>query len=211
MWFIEGDISKFFDRVNHSILHSLIQKKIQDKRVLRLILSGLNSKIHMPNGLEISSDMGTPQGGVLSPLLSNIYLNELDKWMEEQINAYHSGKQPRLNPIWSKLRSRNLMSQARKHPRSHPLDPNYRRMEYIRYADDFLVAIRGPYKDAVRVKNELAQFLKTRLRLDLSLEKTNITHISKGVGFLGHIISKRRVYIYQRFGKKKQFKKKKNA
>ena len=207
MWFIEGDISKFFDRVNHSILCTLIQKKVRDKRVLQLLRSGLVSKIHMPNGLEIAADMGTPQGGVLSPLLSNIYLNELDKWMEEQMGTYFSGKQPRKNPIWSKLRAKGLMKKARQNPWNDPLDPNYRRMEYIRYADDFLIAIRGPYEDAVRVKQELATFLQTQLRLELNLEKTHITHISKGVAFLGHVISKRQVYTYQRYGKEKQYKK----
>lgn len=207
MWFIEGDISKFFDRVNHNILSSLIQKKVRDKKVLKLIRTGLNAKIHMPNGLEISSDMGTPQGGVLSPLLSNIYLNELDKWIKEQINVYSSGKRPRLNPVWNKLRKKGLMKKARENPASDPLDPNYRRMEYIRYADDFLIAIRGPYEDAVRVRQELATFLQTQLKLELNLEKTHITHISKGVGFLGHVISKRQVYTYQRYGIKKQYKK----
>ena len=207
MWFIEGDISKFFDRVNHNILSSLIQKKVRDKKVLKLIRTGLNAKIHMPNGLEISSDMGTPQGGVLSPLLSNIYLNELDKWMEEQMNVYFSGERPKENKVWLKLRKEGLMKKARQNPASDPLDPNYRRMEYIRYADDFLVAIRGPLEDAVRVKHELAGFLKTRLKLELNLEKTSITHISKGVGFLGHVISKRQVYTYQRYGTNKQYKK----
>ena len=80
-------------------------------------------------------------------------------------------------------------------------------MEYIRYADDFLIAIRGPHKDAVRIKHDLAVFLKTRLKLELNLEKTHITHISKGVGFLGHVISKRQVYTYQRYGINKQYKK----
>jgi group II intron reverse transcriptase/maturase len=207
MWFIEGDISKFFDRVNHSILCTLIQKKVRDKRVLQLIRSGLTSKIHMPNGLEISTDMGTPQGGVLSPLLSNIYLNELDKWMKEQIDAYFSGKEPKINPIWRKLRAKGLMKKARQNPARDPLDPNYRRMEYIRYADDFLVAIRGPLEDAVRIKHELAAFLQARLKLELNLEKTHITHISRGVGFLGHVISKRQVYTYQRYGINKQYKK----
>ena len=207
MWFIEGDISKFFDRVNHSILCTLLQKKVRDKRVLQLIRSGLASKIHMPNGLEISADMGTPQGGVLSPLLSNIYLNELDKWMEEQIDAYFSGKEPRINPIWRKLRAKGLMKKARQNPARDPLDPNYRRMEYIRYADDFLIAIRGSYEDAVRIKHELAVFLQARLKLELNLEKTHITHISRGVGFLGHVISKRQVYTYQRYGINKQYKK----
>ena len=208
MWFIEGDISKFFDRVNHTILCSLIQKKVRDKKVLKLIRTGLNAKIHMPNGLEISSDMGTPQGGVLSPLLSNIYLNELDKWMEEQIDVYVSGKRPRSNPIWRKLRKKGLIKKARQHPASDPLDPNYKRMEYIRYADDFLIAIRGSHEDAVRIKDELAAFLQTQLKLELNLEKTYITHISRGVGFLGHVISKRQVYTYQRYGINKQYKKK---
>jgi group II intron reverse transcriptase/maturase len=207
MWFIEGDISKFFDRVNHSILCSLIQKKVRDKKVLKLIRTGLNAKIHMPNGLEISSDMGTPQGGVLSPLLSNIYLNELDKWMEELMNAYFCGKGPRKNPIWSKLRRKGLMKKARQNPWNDPLDPNYRRMEYIRYADDFLIAIRGPREDAAKIKNELAAFLQTKLRLELNLEKTHITHISKGVAFLGHVLSRRQIYTYQRYGKEKQYKK----
>jgi len=207
MWFIEGDISKFFDRVNHNILCSLIQKKVRDKRVLKLIRTGLNTKIHMPNGLEIVSDMGTPQGGVLSPLFSNIYLNELDKWMEEQRNMYCSGKRPKTNPIWAKFRRESLTKKARQKPASDPLDPNYRRMEYIRYADDFLVAIRGPREDAVRFKQKLAGFLQTQLKLELNLEKTSITHISKGVGFLGHVLSKRQVYTYQRGRIKKQYKK----
>lgn len=207
MWFIEGDISKFFDRVNHSTLCSLIHKKVRDKKVLGLIRSGLAAKIHMPNGLEISSDMGTPQGGVLSPLLSNIYLNELDKWMEEQIDAYNFGKKARQNPIWSKLRKKGLIKKARRYPSTDPLDPSYRRMEYIRYADDFLIAIRGPNEDAVKIRDELAEFLKTRLRLELNLEKTHITHISKRVGFLGHVIGRREVYTYQRYGPKKQYKK----
>lgn len=207
VWFIKGDISKFFDRVNHNILCSLIQKKVRDKKVLKLIRTGLNAKIHMPNGLEITSDMGTPQGGVLSPLLSNIYLNELDKWMEEQMNVYFLGKRPRGNNVWFNLRKKGLMKKARQHPASDPLDPNYRRMEYIRYADDFLIAIRGPYEDAVRIKEKLAAFLQARLKLELNLEKTHITHILTGVGFLGHVISRRQVYTYQRYGIKKQYKK----
>lgn len=136
------------------------------------------------------NNLGTPQGGIISPILSNIILHELDKFMEEYINNFNKGKQRKANPQYMKAYYRSGIKQARKFKQASPIDPDYRRMSYIRYADDFIITIIGAKAEAIEIKQKVAEFL-ANLKLTLSPEKTLITNPSdKPVAFLGYLIQK---------------------
>lgn len=194
-WIVPGNINKLFDTVNHGILCHIMRRKIRDKKLLKLIAGGLKAKIHMPYGNIEESNLVTPQGRILSPILSNIYLHEFDIWIEERIQQYNLGRKETRG--WVLLRKQGKMRKARLH--SDPFDPLYRRMEYRRYGDDFLIAIRGPLSDAKAIRQECETFLREKLKLLLNMEKTHIKHISVGIPFLGHRIGRRVVHTKQRY------------
>ncbi|MGW6919007.1 group II intron reverse transcriptase/maturase [Kitasatospora sp. NPDC054939] len=170
-WVIEGDIKACFDNVDHHVLMDLVAERIKERKVLRLVSAFLRAGVVELHGGLAETLTGTPQGGVASPLLANIYLSVLDRhvariWDEE------------MSPAW-----------CRQHRRRRGL-PNFR---MVRYADDFVVLVHGTREDAEAIKTEIGMLLADRLKMTLSEEKTHITHIDDGFVFLGfHIQAKTR-------------------
>eukprot|EP00455_Lapot_gusevi_P030080 TRINITY_DN3226_c0_g3_i1.p1 TRINITY_DN3226_c0_g3~~TRINITY_DN3226_c0_g3_i1.p1 ORF type:complete len:772 (-),score=-170.68 TRINITY_DN3226_c0_g3_i1:2552-4867(-) len=195
-WVIEGDISKFFDTVNHDILINLLKKRIDDNKLIKLIQKGLQSKILLPNGLIIKNEKGTPQGGICSPLLSNIYLHELDIKTTELKKLFDKGKERRSNPLYNNLQNQGYRARqirAKNIRFSDPMDPNYRRLHYVRYADDFIVGVEGSLKEAKDIRELLAEFLRNELKLELNMDKTIISKWNQDIAFLGYRI--RQCYV----------------
>lgn len=135
------------------------------------------------------SKVGTPQGSVLSPQLANIVLDKLDKFIQSKHDELHIGKSRKKNPIYIKYenerkyyklrdpaRARKALIEKRKIPKFDMFDPNFKRYLYVRYADDFILLITNTYKAAVKLKNEIAKFLKEECGLELNIEKTTITN-----------------------------------
>ena len=200
-WFVEGDIKGCFDNIDHEVLLSVLGEKLHDNRFLRLLKYLLKAGYveDWKYGRTLS---GTPQGGVVSPILSNIYLDRLDKYVENVlIPANTRGTDRRDNREYIRLRSRmvyhrnvghhslavELRKQMQQLPSGDPHDPDYRRLRYVRYADDFVLGFIGPRAEAQQVKESLETFLRDSLKLELSREKTLITHAtSQAARFLGY-------------------------
>jgi RNA-directed DNA polymerase len=161
---IEGDIRSYFDTVHHRKLLSLIKRRIADKDIIDLIWKFLKAGV-MEGQLFAKTEQGVPQGGIISPLLANIYLHELDTWAEKKWD---------LDPY---TRQNNRTAGR----------GNYK---MVRYADDFVVVSNGTLAGVKAVKEELKDFLSTSLHLELSEEKTKITHINDGIDFLGFNIQR---------------------
>ncbi len=191
-WFVEGDIAKFFDTMNHEVLLSILSEKIHDQRFLRFIRHLLESG-YLEEWKFNKTLSGCPQGGVISPILSNIYLDKLDQYVEKTlIPAYTRGKRRATNPAyatvkakydWKKRQGRReeakeLRKQFQKFCSYDPNDDTYRRLHYVRYADDTLFGFAGPQQEAEEIKHQLGQFLRDTLKLEMSQEKTLITHAS---------------------------------
>jgi group II intron reverse transcriptase/maturase len=203
-WFIEGDISDCFGSFSHEILLGILAEKIRDQRFLRLIRHMLNAG-YLEDWQYHDTLSGTPQGGVVSPILSNIYLHKLDEFVEQGIiPRYTRGMLRARNLAYTRIRSRmrrawqhgdralarELRQQSRYLPSSDPMDPGYRRLRYIRYADDILLGFTGPKAEAEQIKAELAVFLRETLALDLNQDKTLITHArTQRARFLGYQIN----------------------
>lgn len=200
-WFIEGDIKGCFDNIDHSILIDLLREKIHDNRFLRLIKNLLKAG-YLEDWRYNPTLSGTPQGGIISPLLSNIYLDQLDRYVETELLPHYTKGQARaVNIAYTKLQqaayyarkhgkkelARTLGQEQRRLPYADPNDPNFRRLRYVRYADDFLLGFVGPRAEAEEIKVKLKDFLQKRLRLELSEEKTLITHArTERASFLGY-------------------------
>lgn len=203
-WFIEGDIKGCFDNIDHTVLLSLLRERIHDNRFIRLIDNLLRAG-YLEDWRYKTTLSGTPQGGVLSPLLSNIYMDRLDRFVETSLLPRHNqGKRRKLDPEFKRLdarcryltvRNRKAEAKAlRQRLRTMPAmvvdDPGYRRLRYVRYADDFLLGFTGPKAEAQAIKDQLRAFLQESLRLELSPEKTLLTHATAGAArFLGYDIS----------------------
>lgn len=203
VWFIEGDIRGCFDNIQHRVLLENIQKKIHDGRFVALIAKFLKAG-YLEDWKYNRTHSGTPQGGVVSPILSNIYLTELDSFVEQElIPEYTKGTKRKTNKEYERLRSRakkarakgdmatarQWAKQARSLPSQDTHDPNYKRLRYVRYADDFLLGLIGTKEDAERIKERLKAFLQDRLGLEMSAEKTLITHArTDHARFLGYEI-----------------------
>lgn len=179
-WIIEGDISSFFDEVSHNKIVELLSRKIKDERFLSLIRKGLKSRILLPVAGSITTELGVPQGGVISPLLSNVMLHELDIFMRELHKEYNVGDQ---RPHSKEYRRMSRQNKSRKKARSVGLTPtnmmsdDYRRLAYVRYADDLIVGLATSRNEAFIIKSRIDEFLKT-LELKLNHEKTLITDVS---------------------------------
>lgn len=203
-WFIEGDIKGCFDNIDHQVLLSLLRERIHDNRFVRLIENLLRAG-YLEEWRYNPTLSGTPQGGVLSPLLSNIYLDRLDQFVEGTLLPRHNrGAKRKLDPAYKRLdaRCRYHLTTGRKAqakaerkqlkamPAMVPDDPDYRRLRYVRYADDFLLGFAGPRAEAEAIKVQLQAFLYDSLQLELSPEKTLITHATTGAArFLGYDIA----------------------
>jgi len=205
-WFIEGDIQACFDEIDHHVLVGLLRRKIKDERFLNLVWKLLRAGYFDIRGQRQDSLAGTPQGGIVSPILMNVYLHELDNKVESLRQQYTSGKRKRRNPHYKKLAARKerlarqgktkdkafreLVKQIRATPSVDTQDPDFIRIKYVRYADDWLVGIYGPQTLAKKVKEEIRIFLAEHLHLTLSENKTHITHArSEQAYFLGTRIS----------------------
>jgi group II intron reverse transcriptase/maturase len=159
-WVIEGDIKGAFDSIHHQILLNLMQERITDRRLLLLVERFLKAGV-MEGSLFKRTALGTPQGGICSPLLANIYLHQLDLyWWQKYGNLNRKEKERR--------RTQHLGNCA-----------------LIRYADDWLLLTNGSKQEAYRLRDEFQTFLREHLLLELNVEKTHITHVNNGFDFLG--------------------------
>lgn len=199
-WFIEGDIKGCFDNIGHDLLLGIIGRSIKDARLLKL-LRGMLDAGYLEDWKYYQTHSGTPQGGIISPLLSNIFLNELDTYVEQElIPQYTRGKMRRHNPEYQRLhremqtaqveddkeRYAGLRKERYRTPSGDPQDPDYRRLRYVRYADDFLLGFVGPKAEAEEVKRRVGEFLHN-IGLTMSEEKTLTTHATTGrARFLGY-------------------------
>jgi retron-type reverse transcriptase len=236
-WFLDFDIKGYFNNINHKIMIKLLEKKIDDKRFLKLIREMLQAG-YLENWKYYNTYSGTPQGGVISPILANIYLNELDEYIEKI--KFNKGKYRMANPEYQKISGKRNDIQAKIKRRRewikveekqsgsgkvklyendliniqteiHTLikeyndlgnemyeipskihdDPNFKRMHYVRYADDFIIGIIGTKHDAEIIQRKTKEFLKNELNLETSEEKTGIKHArEEGIKFLSYNIQK---------------------
>lgn len=214
-WWVEGDIKGFFNNIDHHVLISILRRRITDEKFINLVWKFLKAG-YCEDWTFRNTYSGTPQGGILSPILSNIYLNELDAFMEKTIAQFDKGKsrkinkeyklhsgyiyklKDRLKPIWNnldmekkgdylkKIQARRV--KTRSLPSGDPFDQNFKRMKYIRYADDLIVGIQGSKEDAIEIKCRIKEFLSKKLKLELSDEKTLITRAMDKARFLGYDI-----------------------
>lgn len=215
-WFIEGDIKGFFDNIDHHILIDTLRERISDERFIRLIWKFLKAG-YIEDFTFHNTYSGTPQGGIISPILANIYLDKFDKYMREYAESFDKGKKRRENPLHAKysrkairLRKairnttdegikRELLSQlkdaeamTRKVSASMAMDSTYKRLKYIRYADDFLIGVIGSKEDCAKMKEDFTIYMRDKLKLELSEEKTLITNAQESAKFLGYEISIRK-------------------
>jgi group II intron reverse transcriptase/maturase len=203
-WFIEGDISDCFGSLDHQVIADTLAEKIHDNRFLRLVRNMLKAG-YLEDWVYHATLSGAPQGGVASPVMSNIYLHRLDTFVEKVlIPQYTRGVRRARNPAHldvaaalartrrrgDRAQARQLRQQMRSMPSSDTHDPGYRRLRYVRYADDHLLGFTGPKAEAEEIKQRLAEFLREDLKLELSQDKTLITHARTGAArFLGYEIT----------------------
>jgi group II intron reverse transcriptase/maturase len=203
-WFIEADISDCFGSLDHQVMIDTLAETIHDNRFLRLLRNMLQAG-YLEDWVWHATLSGAPQGGVASPILSSIYLHRLDNFVETVlIPEYTRGERRADNPAW--IRVRTAMARARRHgdrtafaslrrrlrslPSKDPQDPNFRRLRYSRYADDHLLGFVGPKAEAEEIKQRLAEFLRDDLKLELSPDKTLITHArTEAAKYLGYEIT----------------------
>lgn len=227
-WYIEGDIKGCFDNINHHILINILREKIEDEYFISLIWKFLKAG-YIEDWTYKNTYSGTPQGGIISPILANIYLDKFDKYIEEYIREFNKGKMRKRNEEYRKIEFqvkkyknyletgkgkvntisnygpgnklseeeilfikkelKNLQKLQRQTPSLDNFDNNFKRMTYVRYADDFLIGIIGSKEDCINIKENIANFMKEKLELELSKEKTLITNSSEFVRFLGFEIT----------------------
>lgn len=211
-WFIEGDIKGCFDNIDHTVLVGIINNKIKDAKIIKLIYKFLKAG-YMENWQYNNTYSGTPQGGIISPLLSNIYLHELDKFMMNLKSEFDKKSLRRDNAEYVHLAYkvrvlRNKIGQAENEQKQELLkqlkevrakmlktpakSQTDKKLLYVRYADDFLIAINGNREDCVALKDKISDFISETLKMQLSNEKTLITHSSQKARFLGYDVKVRR-------------------
>ncbi len=204
-WFVEGDIKGCFDNIDHGKLIEVLNKRIKDQRFLDLIWKALTAG-YLEGKTQVNSLAGTPQGSIVSPILANIFLHEFDLWMENFRAEHDTGARKRVNPEYTavvKARRRllkkglskeddeitQLDTRMRQLPSQMHNDPNFVRIKYVRYADDWIVAVDGPLSLATKLKEEATAFFRDQMKLELSAEKTHIRHSrTEKAKFLGTFI-----------------------
>lgn len=211
-WFIEGDIKGFFDNIKHEILVNILKERIADERFIRLIRKFLKAgyaeqwKFH-------NTYSGTPQGGIVSPILANIYLDKFDKYMKMYADKFNKGERRKVSSEYRRLNNKKTrlakklksvtdesvragmiteiketLAQTYVTPCHEPMDANYRRLQYVRYADDFLIGVIGSKSECQAIKADIKEFMTEQLGLELSDEKTLITNAKDKAKFLGYEI-----------------------
>lgn len=212
-WFVEGDIKGCFDNIDHSMLITIISRKIKDARFINLIRLFLKAG-YMEDWKYYGTYSGCPQGGILSPILANIYLNELDKFVETLKKSFDSNTPYTLTPEYKALQQKRANTKKKidrrndgeernrliayygeigKELRKTPAKLcNDKKLKYVRYADDFLIAVNGSKADCEMIKAKLTEFIRNELKMELSQEKTLITHSNEPARFLGYEVRVRR-------------------
>lgn len=214
-WLVDVDVAGFFENIDHDVLLTLLRKRIDDEKFVGLIGDMLKAGV-MEERVKTPTYSGTPQGGIVSPILANIYLHELDEFIAGRIAAFEKGKNRTKNPDYQRLAGRlvrerkrlkrlqacdnaddgkvkailadidAMSKQMRTLPSGDAMDAGYRRLRYCRYADDFLIGVIGSKEDARRVFAEVGAFLTNVLALSVSEEKSGIRKASDGAAFLGY-------------------------
>lgn len=224
-WFIEGDIKGCFDNINHEVLIRCIQKKIKDARLMKLIYKFLKAG-YLEDFVYHNTYSGCPQGGIISPILANIYLHELDLYVAELSKGFQKPYKSRITAEYSRLSGRmtrvkqkikkaeeagnrtekerllkelkKLRSQLLKTPCKSQTD---KEIKYVRYADDFIIGVRGSREDCEEIKRKLSCFIRDSLKMELSEEKTLITHSNTYARFLGYDMRIRRSNVIKPNGR----------
>ena len=188
-WFIEGDIKGFFDNIDHNVLISILRERISDERFLRLIRKFLNAG-YVEDWKYNKTYSGTPQGGIISPMLANIYLDKFDKYIKEYAAKFRKGDRRSINPEYWRLNNKKnwlkkklqktsdeqirksylyeiaqLSKQMLSTPHKDAMDADFRRMQYVRYADDFLISVIGSKSECETIKADITQFMREQLKL----------------------------------------------
>jgi len=215
-WVCELDIKGYFDNIDHEKLIGILEARIDDKAFIDLIKMFLAAG-YLENWKYNATYAGTPQGGVISPILANIYLHELDKYMEEKMIAFNKGKRRKPNKEYRALiyqigRRREFirlngetheksatylteMEEMSKRLRTLPSvdmhDPEFKRLHYVRYADDFLIGIVGTKEEAIQMMAEVTGFVEGTLNLTISREKSRLGAFDEGAEFLGYGVTAR--------------------
>lgn len=206
-WFVEFDIKGFYDNMDHEIMIQLLEKRIDDRRFIKLIGNMLKAG-YLEDWKYHPTYSGTPQGGVISPILSNIYLHELDTFVTRLSRQFTKGKRRKINPEYKQVtrqmihtrketdlsgktpelvaRLKTLDRIQKTLPSKDQHDPDYKRLRYCRYADDFLIGVIGTLDEAKEIEAVIKTFLEKELRLTVSEDKTGIHTGKKGVEFLSY-------------------------
>lgn len=211
-WFVEGDIKGCFDNIDHAVLVGLLNNKIKDARITKLIYKFLKAG-YLENWQYHKTYSGTPQGGIISPLLANIYLHELDKFVMKLKSEFDTPEVGQITPEYRELHNeikrlshrltrvtgeeRDLLLAEYKPKRQKLMSipctaQTDKKLKYVRYADDFLIAVKGSREDCQWIKSKLSEFIGDVLKMELSENKTLITHSSKCARFLGYDVRVRR-------------------
>ena len=221
-WFVEGDIKGFFDNIDHNTMIAILKKRIKDEKFLRLIRKFLKAG-YMEDSQYHSTYSGAVQGGIISPILANIYLDQFDKYMKEYKEKFDKGIKRQILKSYTKMGDKRhrivskifkendevkrskLLTELKLHdeiyhamPRADAMDKTFRRLQYTRYADDFLIGVIGSKDDAKQIKEDIAIYLKNVLKLEMSQEKTLITIATDKARFLGYDIRARKQSNLQR-------------
>lgn len=211
-WFVEGDIKGCFDNIDHAVLVGLLNGKIKDARIIKLIYKFLKAG-YLEDWQYHGTYSGCPQGSIISPLLSNIYLHELDKFVMKLKDEYYKPRERATTPEHYELRVK--AARIRRHIDKSEGEERKRLLielketratmhktpctsqtdkviKYVRYADDFLIGVKGSREDCQWIKSKLTEFIGNTLKMELSDEKTLITHSGEFARFLGYDINIRR-------------------
>ena len=207
-WFVEGDIKGCFDNIDHQTLVRVINRKIKDARLIKLIYKLLKAG-YMEDWNYHKTYSGTPQGGIISPLFANIYLHELDKFVDSLAMKFNQPAKQKYTDEYTEIHNeinhiKYRLSKSSKTDKEHLLSELHearkrllatpaksqtdKKIKYIRYADDFIIGVNGSKDDCVMIKQALADFISGQLKMELSEEKTLITNSSQNARFLGYNI-----------------------
>ncbi len=221
-WFIEGDIRGCFDNIDHHVLIAKVRDKIKDARIIQLLWKFLKAG-YLEEWQYNATYSGTPQGGIISPLLANIYLHEFDKFMMKLKEDFDRPAEQRYTPKYQRIQ--NAVTNLKRKMKHAQTNEEYKNLveewkearhemlqtpsksqtdkviKYIRYADDFLIGINGSKEDCQETKQKIAEFMTNELHMELSEEKTLITHSSENARFLGYDVCVRRNSKIKKVGK----------
>lgn len=215
-WFVEGDIKSYFDTIDHHNLITILRKRIKDEAFIELLWKFLHAG-YLENWTYNATYSGIAQGSGISPILANIYLNEFDMFMENYKKDFDKGNEREIGADYYKAkivhqtyaervarewvnyseeekknavkRKAELKREFQKYPSKNPMDGSYKRIQYVRYADDFLIGVIGSKSDAEQIKSDIGKFFTEHLKLELSEEKTLITNSKDKARFLGYDVT----------------------